>query len=74
MGNIDGFGDLGETTGTTANNGLTQAQITDNTTRLQFSEIQNPVYSRCPITREDFNPDDEVMQINGCGHIFTPPV
>ena len=72
MGNIDGLGDVGETTGATTNNGLTQTQIADNTTRLQFSEIQNPVYSRCPITREDFNPDDEVMQINGCGHIFTP--
>ena len=72
MGNTNGLGGLGETTDATTSNGLTQTQIANNTTRLQFSEIQNPVYSRCPITREDFNPDDEVMQINGCGHIFTP--
>ena len=50
----------------------TPEQIESSTERLNFSEIENPVNSRCPITQEEFNPNDEVIQIRHCRHCFTP--
>lgn len=42
------------------------------TTRLTFSDIQNPLNTECPIRLEPFEPNAEVAQINRCGHIFSP--
>ena len=48
----------------------TTQQISAATRELQFSEIVEPSNTRCPITQQDFNPNDTVIQIRHCGHIF----
>tara|TARA_A100001015_G_scaffold153583_1_gene170476 strand:+ start:1998 stop:2822 length:825 start_codon:yes stop_codon:yes gene_type:complete len=48
----------------------TTQQISAATRELQFSEIAEPSNTRCPITQQDFNPNDTVTQIRHCGHIF----
>ena len=48
----------------------TAQQISAATRELQFSEIVEPSNTRCPITQQDFNPNDTVIQIRHCGHIF----
>jgi hypothetical protein len=49
----------------------TQQQI-DNASRLvSYRDISSPLSESCPITLEHFNPDDDVMQIHHCGHIFS---
>ena len=50
----------------------TQQQI-DNATRLvRYSDILEPLSEACPITLERFRLDDNVRQIETCGHIFLP--
>ena len=36
-----------------------------------YSEIIAPISTSCPITREDFLENDEVIMIRECRHIFT---
>ena len=48
----------------------TRDQINNSTRRLLYSNIENPLNSSCPITLENFDNDDNVTQILGCGHIF----
>ena len=38
---------------------------------LQFRDVESPLNTTCPITAEAL--PDEVMQIIGCGHLFSPP-
>jgi hypothetical protein len=45
-------------------------QINNGTRRLLYSNIENPLNSSCPITLENFENNDNVTQILGCGHIF----
>jgi len=45
-------------------------QINNGTRRVLYSNIENQLNSSCPITLENFNNDDNVTQILGCGHIF----
>ena len=47
-----------------------QQLIEDNVQKMRFGDIANPVNTLCPITREEFVPDDEVGVITHCGHIF----
>ena len=47
-----------------------QQLIEDNVQKIRFGDIENPVNTMCPITREEFVPDDEVGIINHCNHIF----
>ena len=47
-----------------------QQLIEDNVQKMRFGDIANPVNTMCPITREEFVPDDEVGVITHCGHIF----
>ena len=35
-----------------------------------YSEINSPISTSCPITREDFLQNDEVIMIRECRHIF----
>ena len=51
----------------------TQTQIETATTLVRFGNIQNPVNSICPITREPFDPEDQVTQIIYCSHLFNTP-
>ena len=46
-------------------------EISEATTDMSFSEIENPINTQCPITHEDFQPDQLVTRINHCGHIFS---
>lgn len=46
-------------------------EIASSTTEFTFGEINNPINSTCPITRETFTLTDRVTRINHCGHIFT---
>ena len=48
-------------------------QINEATQTTSFGEIINPVNSECPITREPFRTDEQVIRINQCGHVFNPP-
>ena len=50
----------------------TQEQIRAATTSCVYSSIENPINDSCPISLERFSPDDNVIQINHCGHIFNP--
>tara|TARA_Y100000992_G_scaffold292183_3_gene249433 strand:+ start:2447 stop:3409 length:963 start_codon:yes stop_codon:yes gene_type:complete len=38
-----------------------------------FNTILNPPNDTCPILREPFNPNDQVLQILECKHCFNPP-
>ena len=49
---------------------LTQEQIANSTTTVEFSSIQNPINTECPIRLETFRQNDMVTQIRHCGHIF----
>ena len=53
-------------------NGLTSEMISEHTRTVIFSSIEDPINTSCPIARDDFEPDTEVIQIIGCGHLFTP--
>ena len=50
----------------------TSEQIRQSTRTLAFREVENPINERCPISFEAFRPNDEVLQIIHCGHIFNP--
>jgi hypothetical protein len=49
-----------------------EEQIRTATTDKLFSEIENPLNSSCPIRCEEFQPSDNILQINICKHIFYP--
>jgi hypothetical protein len=48
----------------------TRQQIDAATRRILYREIEAPLNSSCPICLDRFQPDDSVMQIIRCGHIF----
>lgn len=50
----------------------TQLQINSATEEIVFSEIAEPSNTTCPITHEPFSPNDSVLRIRHCQHIFTP--
>ena len=50
----------------------TRQEIAHATRDVSFSDIDEPPNSQCPITQENFAPNDTVTQIRHCGHIFTP--
>lgn len=41
------------------------------TRTITYSDINNPLNTQCPIYLNNFIPSSEVVQILGCGHIFT---
>ena len=47
-----------------------EEQINNSTRTIAFRDITNPINIQCPISQENFNPEDEVTQIIHCGHIF----
>ena len=47
-------------------------QINTSTRTLRFRDIETPINDRCPISFETFSPEDNVLQIIHCGHIFNP--
>ncbi len=59
------------TPSTSINNGpLTSDEILETTTNLVYEDIEEPINTECPITRETFEDTDLVTRINHCGHIF----
>jgi hypothetical protein len=50
----------------------TQQQISRAIVRRTFSQISEPLNATCPITQNEFSPNDEVYQISHCRHLFTP--
>jgi len=44
--------------------------ISENLISETFSNIENPINMECPITQEQFNPDDRVGIMTHCRHIF----
>jgi hypothetical protein len=49
----------------------TQEQINNATERVIFETIrENVPYTTCPIDHVDFEPDEEIIRIRHCGHIF----
>ncbi len=44
--------------------------IQQNTTTNVFNRLENTINNTCPITRNEFNEDSIVTQINGCKHCF----
>ena len=52
-------------------NPLTLQDISNNTTTARWIDISaNYEQEICPISQESFTPNDIVMRIRGCGHIF----
>ena len=51
------------------NNGLTRDEIDSNCTSLIYQDISSN-FTRCPIGLHDFEPDERILQVNYCGHIF----
>lgn len=47
----------------------TERDISNNCTTMSFSDCSSN-QTMCPIDRIEFEPTDQVMRINGCGHIF----
>lgn len=50
----------------------TTEQITSATQTIKYSDIVNPRQTECSICFERFQPDEMVMVIRHCGHIFKP--
>ena len=50
----------------------TTEQINDSTEIVIYNTITNPQNTICPIRNENFAPNDIVIKINHCGHIFYP--
>lgn len=50
--------------------GLTPEIISQETTQSLFNEIENPNNLTCPISLESFQPEQTVIMINQCRHIF----
>tara|TARA_Y100001970_G_scaffold294168_1_gene447873 strand:- start:1507 stop:2517 length:1011 start_codon:yes stop_codon:yes gene_type:complete len=48
----------------------TYNQVIRATTTTNFSDLSNNNCTICPISRDNFEPNDIVLQINHCGHIF----
>lgn len=48
----------------------TTEEISQATRIIRYSEIENPINDRCPISHEVFEEDDIVSQIVFCKHIF----
>jgi hypothetical protein len=46
-------------------------QLRQATTTTRFGSIINPFNTQCPITMDQFQPNDQVVQLNHCHHIFT---
>jgi hypothetical protein len=49
----------------------TQQQINNASSIIRFGSIQTPSNESCPISLENFQPNDLVRQIHHCGHIFS---
>jgi len=45
-------------------------QVTSSTTVMNFSELSNNNCTICPISRDTFLPNDTIIRINHCGHVF----
>jgi hypothetical protein len=56
----------------TNRNNNTDNHVFDNDLFLEttYSEIIGPIHNSCPITREDFLENDNVIMIRECRHIF----
>jgi hypothetical protein len=50
--------------------GFTPNQIQQLTKLCTYSSIQNPINTECPILLTEFQPTDQVVQLNKCKHIF----
>lgn len=50
----------------------TPLQIANSTRLIRFGDINEPVNRICPISQENFNTNDNVIQICHCRHNFTP--
>lgn len=48
----------------------TQEQINRAVRRRRFGDIENPISNVCPIRQTEFDPNDDVIIINRCRHIF----
>jgi len=49
----------------------TEAQISAATRIIRYSDIENPASTACPISLDNFSENDNVRQINHCGHVFS---
>ena len=52
--------------------GLLPAEIAAATREVEYSVSANFLSSQCPIRLEEFREGESILQIRGCGHIFTP--
>lgn len=55
---------------TTEQTSPSRSQIEAATTTSQYSDIENPLNTECPICLNEFNETTNVTQINHCRHIF----
>jgi hypothetical protein len=50
----------------------TSQQINSASRLVRFEDIRTPNSASCAISLEPFSPEDNVRQLNHCGHIFFP--
>jgi hypothetical protein len=48
----------------------TPQQIESSTRIIRYGDVDNPLSESCPISLDNFNQDDMVIQILHCGHLF----
>ena len=53
--------------------GFTNEQIEMATTEIQFVAEPESRGNQCPITLDYFQPGQELLRVNGCGHLFSKP-
>ena len=52
---------------------LSSETILQHVNQCIYQNIIEPINQTCPITRENFQPTDEVIMLNNCNHIFKRP-
>ena len=50
----------------------TAREIRHATRSLRYSQLETPLNASCPISLEPFEPNSQITQILGCGHLFNP--
>uniref|UniRef100_A0A6C0H5G9 RING-type domain-containing protein n=1 Tax=viral metagenome TaxID=1070528 RepID=A0A6C0H5G9_9ZZZZ len=60
-----------QNSGMQQHNGLRERDIDNLVRRCRFNTLRNPINNQCPITLATFQPEDEVIELNRCKHIFS---
>lgn len=57
---------------TTTSTGMTPEEITEETFETVYDSSNNHMSTQCPISFDEFQPGETILQIRRCGHTFKP--